>query len=219
MPVRRDKDGNVINVPTRVTRKVGDEVGGRRTVDVIGPRRRTDSPTAPRRDAFDRPTAATAPPAARGIGAGVPTTPIERPRDQRSDATVVHPRPGKGAMDDPPVGWLVLVEGPGKGSVATLGLGVNAVGRERGANRVVVDHGDDMISRTNHGAIVYDDRNRKFWIRHGNGTNLTYVDDEPVLEARILEPLTHIRMGRTVLRFVPLCGESFSWADHEEETV
>ena len=217
MPVKRDKDGNVIDIPTRVTRKGRDELGGRRTVDVIGPGRRTDSPTGPRREAFDRATVATAPLGARGIGAGVPTTPMERP-GRGSDATVVQPRPAKGAMDDPPVGWLVVVEGPGMGSVVTLGLGVNSVGREHGANRVVVDHGDDMISRTNHGAIVYDDRNRKFWIRHGDGTNLTYVDDEPVLEARLLEPLTHIRMGRTVLRFVPLCGESFSWTDHEAET-
>lgn len=218
MPVKRDKDGNVIDIPTRVTRKMGDESGEHRTVDVVRPRRPMDSPTGPRRDAYDRATSATPPLGARGIGAGVPTKPMERPPGRRSDATVVHPRPAKGAMDDPPVGWLVVVAGPGMGSVAALGLGVNSVGREHGANRVVVDHGDDMISRTNHGAIVYDDRNRKFWIRHGDGTNLTYVDDDPVLEARILEPLTHIRMGRTVLRFVPLCGESFSWTDHEAKT-
>ena len=74
-----------------------------------------------------------------------------------------------------------------------------------------------MISRANHGLIVYDGRNRSFWIRHGDGTNLTYVDDEPVLEARRLAPLTHIRVGRTVLRFVPLCGDEFSWPDDESE--
>ena len=206
MPVKRDKDGNVIEVPTRVTERGGAE-HVRRTVDIAG----TGGPTRVRR-------AGPVHPAGVGSGYGAPTIPMDNTPAPDSSATVVHRTESPGAMSDPPVGWLVVVAGPGRGEVAALGLGANTIGRDSAANRVPIDHGDDMISRTNHGAIVYDDRHRKFWIRHGDGTNLTYVDDEPVLEARRLDPLTHIRMGRTVLRFVPLCGESFAWSDDVPES-
>ena len=53
--------------------------------------------------------------------------------------------------------------------------------------------------------------------RAGGGTNLTYVDDEPVLAPRELEPLAHVQMGHTVLRFVPLCGPGFSWEDEPDD--
>lgn len=195
MPVHRDKDGRVIDVPTRKTTRTGDQPG-RRTVDIS----RGVEPTRV------RPPRA---PAGQGRAAHQVPAGVE-------GATVVHRSSVRGPMEDPPVGWLVVVEGPGRGSVATLGVGVNSIGREKGANRVAVDHGDDMISRTHHGSIVYDQRNRSFWIRHGDGTNLMYVDDEPVLSVQPLEPLAHIRMGRTVLRFVPLCGEAFSWPSGEE---
>ena len=115
-------------------------------------------------------------------------------------------------MADPPAGWLAIVDGPGRGRVATLGIGVNAIGRDP-AQRVSLDHGDEMISRTNHAAITYDPKGRRFYVQHGGGTNLTYVDDEPVLAPRELEPGMHVQMGNTVLRFVPLCGADFSWDD------
>ncbi|MCE2542577.1 MAG: FHA domain-containing protein [Acidobacteria bacterium] len=109
----------------------------------------------------------------------------------------------------------MIVDGPGKGRVATLGMGVNSIGRDP-AERVSLDYGDAMISRTNHGAITYDPRGQKFYVQHGGGTNLTYVNDEPVLEPRELEPLTHVQIGNTVLRFVPLCGVNFSWQDEPD---
>ena len=55
-------------------------------------------------------------------------------------------------MDDPPVGWLVIVAGPGRGRVATLGNNRNFIGRDRG-QRVSLDYGDDTISREGHGEI------------------------------------------------------------------
>ena len=121
-------------------------------------------------------------------------------------------------MADPPVGWLVVVAGPGKGNVVTIGNGLNAIGRDRTKEvRVSLDFGDDMISRKNHATIAYDPLHRKFYVQHGGGTNLTYIDDKPVLEVRDLEPLAHVRMGNTVLRFVPLCGPGFSWEDEPDD--
>ena len=45
-------------------------------------------------------------------------------------------------MDDPTVGWLVVVDGPGKGQVRRLGYGVNSLGRG-GKSRVKLDFGDE----------------------------------------------------------------------------
>ena len=113
-----------------------------------------------------------------------------------------------GAMNDPPVGWLVIVEGPGMGHVATVGMGVNSIGRDR-TERVSLDYGDKMISRSRHALITFDPRSRKFYIQHGGGTNLTYLNDEPVIAPREIEPLTHVQIGNTVLRFVPALRRRF----------
>ena len=216
MPVRRDTQGKIVDEPTRrVSQPDQKPAGARRAVDITG------KPE----------TAATAPVGGSPLAGGrydVPTTRIRDERQQSApdaDRTRLI-RPGKGStdqdvsagdpMDDPPVGWLVVVDGPGKGSVATLGIGVNSIGRDP-SERVSLDYGDKMISRANHGTITYDPRGRKFYLQHGGGKNLTYVDDEPVLAPRELAPLTQLQMGDTVLRFVPLCGAAFSWDDDSKD--
>ena len=118
-------------------------------------------------------------------------------------------------MEDPVVGWLAIVEGPGKGNAMQLGYGSNAIGRGETA-RVNLDFGDDQISRGGHAIVTYDPRGKKFYVQHGGGTNLTYLDDQPVLIPIELPALSHISIGNTVLRFVPLCGEKFDWQDAEE---
>ena len=122
------------------------------------------------------------------------------------------------SMDDPVVGWLVVVEGPGKGQVLQLGYGSNPLGRGA-TDRVKLDFGDDQISRNGHAVVTYDPRGRKFYVQHGGGTNLTYLGDQPVLAPAELPTLSHIGIGNTVLRFVPLCGAEFDWQDTEESKV
>ena len=117
---------------------------------------------------------------------------------------------GADAMADPPAGWLVIVDGPGKGRAATLGLHHNAVGRDA-ANRVALDYGDETISRRRHVVVTYDPEGRRFYVTPGDGANLCYVDDQPLLASMPLEPCARIRTGRTTLRFVPLCGPDFAW--------
>ena len=116
-------------------------------------------------------------------------------------------------MDDPPVGWLVVVSGVGQGNVLTLGNGINSLGRDP-SERLQMDFGDSMVSRKNHTTITYDPRGRKFYVQHGDGINLTYIENEPVLNIQELQPNTEITVGNTVLRFVPLCGNLFDW-DHK----
>ena len=152
----------------------------------------------------------------------VPTTPTTptTPKESRGDEpTRLHrpgnsPRPAADADDDgmadPPAGWLVIVDGPGRGRAVTLGLHRNPIGRDA-ANRVALDYGDETISRRRHLLVTYDPEGRRFYITPGDGTNLSYVNDQPVLESRPLEPGARIRTGRTTLQFVPLCGPDFSW--------
>ena len=116
-------------------------------------------------------------------------------------------------MDDPVVGWLV-VEGPGKGRAVRLGYGSNSIGRGA-TDRIKLDFGDDQISRNSHAVVTYDPRGRQFYVQHGGGTNLTYLGGQPVLAPTELPALSHISIGHTVLRFVPLCGAEFDWQDTE----
>ena len=115
------------------------------------------------------------------------------------------------SIDGPVVGWLVVVEGGGRGKSVTLGYGMNTIGREAG-NRVCLPFGDALISRAKHATLTYDPRGRKFFIQHGDSSNLTYVGDQPVLSPLELKSGDLIRLGdATVLRFVPLCGDDFNW--------
>lgn len=114
------------------------------------------------------------------------------------------------AMDDPIVGWLVIVDGPGKGSHVKLGNGQNSIGR--GSNqRVALDFGDLEISRDKHAVLTYDPRGKSFYLKQGDGTNLAYLNNAPVLAPTPLEAMNTITLGGTTLIFVPLCGDTFDW--------
>ena len=112
--------------------------------------------------------------------------------------------------EDPVVGWLVILDGPGKGNCINLGFGVNGIGRNE-TNRARLDFGDEEISRDSHALLTYDPKNTKFFIQHGNGKNLTYVGEDPVLQPRELIDKNIISLGNTKLMFVALCSEHFQW--------
>ena len=134
---------------------------------------------------------------------------------EASDVTrLVRPSSSKSESDDVPVvGWLVVVEGPGKGKSVNLGYGRNTVGRDKN-NRSAIPFGDQEISRNNHAIITFDHKGNKFYIQQGESKNPIRVSNEIVLEPRELFGGETIELSDvTVLKFVPLCGESFSWED------
>lgn len=113
-----------------------------------------------------------------------------------------------------PVGWLVLVSGPGRGHYFAVFTGMNSLGREAG-NRICVDYGDDKISRQDHCFITFDDEKGTFWIQHGGKSNLVRVNDEPVMAPIQIATGDYIRVGVSKFRFVALCDDRFSWNEFE----
>lgn len=175
---------------------------GHKEADQSAPKSAPKNDEQTRRFGLERSTAGSAP------------APADAPR---ADRTL--PKSAEASeIDAPPVaGWLVIVGGPGKGRALEIVPGRNAIGRGV-ANDISLDFGDSQISRDKHAVVSYDPRGRRFYIQHGEGMNLTYLDNQPVLSPCELKALNHITLGDTVLRFVPLCGSDFDWQDTQTDT-
>ena len=119
---------------------------------------------------------------------------------------------------DPVVGWLVILAGPGRGNAVRLGYGQNSIGRDRD-ERVRLDFGDASISRKKHCFIIYEPRKRQYILRPGDSANLAYLNGELVSESRTLADRDQLELGKTTLRFVPLCGPDFDWQDQADSTA
>ena len=114
-----------------------------------------------------------------------------------------------------PAGWIVVIDGPGRGSCFTLHVGVSQIGRGE-EQAVRLDFGDSSISRNNHAAVAYDDEQGKFFLGHGGKSNLVRLNGMPVLSTEELSSGDEIRIGETTLKFVSLCGDAFTWANSGE---
>lgn len=113
---------------------------------------------------------------------------------------------------DPVVGWLVVLEGPGRGRAVNVYAGMNSVGRDE-SQRIRVDFGDGGISREGACFITFEPKRRTFHINHGGKANIVYLNDEAVLTPVPLGNGQMIAIGATKLRFVALCGPEFNWED------
>jgi len=137
------------------------------------------------------------------------TTPAERAGQPKTQFI----RSGSVDADaDPVAGWLVVVKGPGRGGFRPIFVGMNSVGRDTN-QRISLGFGDDSISREDHAYIAYDEEQRRFYLQHGGKANLVRLGGRPVLSPTELNPHDLIRIGKTTLRFVPLCGDHFAWGD------
>ena len=130
MPIRRRDDGEIIEESTEPVRgREGDcaEHGA------------DDTSTEPVKSRKSRPQGDSlfeggatqsweAPTKPIGSG-GDGKTRIISPRGRPQPTDAAASAPEEDLMADPPVGWLVVVRGPGKGRVLTLGNGMNPVGR------------------------------------------------------------------------------------------
>ncbi len=121
-----------------------------------------------------------------------------------------------GAQVTFPVGWIVVVDGPGRGNSFALFNGVSQIGR--GEDQAIkLDFGDTSISRSNHAAIAYDNEQRTFYLGHGGKANLVRLNEKPVLSTEEISSSDLIRIGVTTLRFIELCGADFDWGSDDQE--
>ena len=109
-----------------------------------------------------------------------------------------------------PTGWIVVIEGPGRGASFAVHAGVSQIGR--GEDQTVrLDFGDTSISRNNHAAVAFDTEQSKFFLGHGGKSNLVRLNGKPVLSTEEMANGDEIRIGETLLKFVAFCGDEFSW--------
>ncbi|MEM9360016.1 MAG: FHA domain-containing protein [Pseudomonadota bacterium] len=117
---------------------------------------------------------------------------------------------------DPVVGWIVVVGGPGIGSFRPVFEGNNTVGRSK-SNRVAIDFGDDTISAEEQAYIRYDSTDRSFlFVPNMAKTNVVSVNDNRPATAVPLQSMDVITMGRTQMVFVAFCGPEFDWGELTE---
>ena len=114
-----------------------------------------------------------------------------------------------------PVGWILVVEGPGRGHCFALTAGMAQMGRGEDQS-IQLDFGDASISRSNHAAIVYDPESRKFLLGHGGKANIVRLNSKPVISNEDLVDGDKITIGETTLQIKTLCGEDFDWSDTDE---
>ena len=158
MPVKRDADGNIIEEKTKIGetfQQITPTIPGQSSAgDTVGPGKDPNVDPGNKLGYDARTVLAGSTRGAEREQDKDPKTRIYRPgRTERGDPTTAA---GAGtqdeqasAMDDPPVGWLVVIKGPGQGRFVALGNGSNSIGRDE-SERVRIDFGDETISRRGH---------------------------------------------------------------------
>jgi len=109
-------------------------------------------------------------------------------------------------------GWLAIISEEGRGASYNLTFGMNTIGRSD-ENHIAIKNGDSSISREKHALIIYDYANNVFYIKHGDGQFLSYLNGEVLLETKQLKANDKIKLGSTELIFIPLCSDEFNWKD------
>lgn len=136
-------------------------------------------------------------------------TRIEYPDDYEGDEDQLD------QSETPVVGWLAVVDGPGKGHSRELTFGVNKVG-QGSSNRVSLNFGDEKISEDDHFRVVYDDHERSFHIVPGQSMNLVRIAGKAVLTVQQIDAMAELEVGSTRLCFVPLCTTDWSWGQPKD---
>ena len=162
-----------------------------------------------------------APPTTRVVraepAAALKKSPDTKPQDPRT--VLVRGRasiPRTTFAQDPVVGFLIVVGGPGLGSFRPIFEGNNTVGRTTD-NRIPLDFGDDTISAEAQAYVRYDSNDRSFlFVPNLAKTNVVSVNDKRPSGAVELKAMDVITFGRTQVAFVPFCGSEFDWSEISE---
>ncbi len=116
------------------------------------------------------------------------------------------------AETEPPTGWLVCTKGAHRGEAFACKSGRNRIGRNPSCNISLMN--DTSITREPHAMIIYDPKDRKFYLQNGTGDGLVYRNGSLLFSHEELKAYDKVQMGTAEFVFVPLCGEQFTWDDY-----
>ena len=75
---------------------------------------------------------------------------------------------------------------------------------------------DETVSRNNHAVVAFYAATEQFFCAGGDARELFSLNNEPVLETRILKKGDILTIGKTKLMFVPFCGEMYHWGMNKD---
>lgn len=116
---------------------------------------------------------------------------------------------------EPVVGWLVCIKGKHYGEDFRLITGRNFVGRSPAME--VCLSGDNFISREKHLIIVFEPKQNTFIVQPGDSKELSYLNDNVILQTLELKAYDVLSMGNSKFLFVPFCTEDNNWSKYENE--
>ncbi len=116
------------------------------------------------------------------------------------------------ANSEPVVGWLVCIKGNHFGESFNIAAGRNSIGR--GASNKINISKDNAVSRSKHAWLTYEPKKRDFYIQPGEGSGLTYLNGDNVMESKKLKEKDVLEFGNGQYLLIPLCGETFTWEDY-----
>lgn len=167
------------------------------------------------------PTPAPTPPPAPAPPVAAPLEPATNPPPSRAKTRIIGFHTADVAADATaaaakgpayPAGFLVVIDGPGRGAHFIVTTHVSTIGRGEDQD-VSLDFGDESISRSGHASVMYDPEQNCFFLGHGNKANAVRRNGMPVLATEKLDHGDDIRIGKTTLRFHAFCGADFTWDD------
>lgn len=147
------------------------------------------------------------------ISQGTDTSTVTLPSSTSN--TVAYYPPEMGYSTDPVVGWLVCTKGKAKGKEYRLTAGHNSVGRTKENN--VVLSSENTVSKSKHADITYEPHQNVFFALPGESKSLFYINDEAVLQLKILKKNDRITIGNVELMLIPCCDEGFTWETKDTE--
>lgn len=119
---------------------------------------------------------------------------------------------------EPVVGWVVVTDGPGKGHFRPMYYGLNSIGRGEDL-RIVLDFNDQRISREAHAFLIYDEIERKFFVKDNGKSNIVRLNGNMVLTPTEMHDRDVLTIGQTTLLFIALCNEKFDWLGSNAPTT
>lgn len=147
-------------------------------------------------------------------GAVKETTTASTPVNDEQKTIGIFNIPTEGSVA-PVVGWLVCVKGVHYGEDFRLVAGRNFVGRN--SSMEVCLSKDNSISREKHLIIVFEPKQNTFILQPGDSKELSYLNDEVILQAKVMQAGDSLVMGNSQFVFVPFCTSEISWKDFPVE--